>query len=92
MPFTFVKHFELPCVEMCYINKLALPCLMLEWSLLSDVFIALILIIIRSGLALHCTSLLKKCVVRTHFILTVTLYKHLKKILANSCKQIHCRE
>ena len=23
----FVKHFELPCVERCYINKLALPCL-----------------------------------------------------------------
>jgi len=25
----FVKHFELPCVERCYINKLALPCLAL---------------------------------------------------------------
>ena len=25
--FIFVKHFELPCVERCYINKLALPCL-----------------------------------------------------------------
>ena len=23
--FIFVKHFELPCVERCYINKLALP-------------------------------------------------------------------
>ena len=25
MSFIFVKHFELPCVERCYINKLALP-------------------------------------------------------------------
>ena len=27
MSFIFVKHFELPCVEKCYINKRALPCL-----------------------------------------------------------------
>ena len=27
MSFIFVKHFELPCVERCYVNKLALPCL-----------------------------------------------------------------
>ena len=25
MSLMFVKHFELPCVERCYINKLALP-------------------------------------------------------------------
>ena len=25
MSFIFVKHLELPCVERCYINKLALP-------------------------------------------------------------------
>ena len=25
MSFTFVKHFELPCVERCYINEPALP-------------------------------------------------------------------
>ena len=25
MSFIFVKHFEWPCVERCYINKLALP-------------------------------------------------------------------
>ena len=29
MSFIFVKLFELPCVERCYINKLALPCLAL---------------------------------------------------------------
>ena len=27
----FVKHFELPCVERCYINKLALRCLALPY-------------------------------------------------------------
>ena len=27
MSVIFVKHFELPCVERCYINILALPCL-----------------------------------------------------------------
>ena len=28
MAFIFVNHFELPCVERCYINKLAFPLLM----------------------------------------------------------------
>ncbi len=26
-PSFYVKHFELPLYEMCYINKIALPCL-----------------------------------------------------------------
>ena len=29
--FIYVKHFELPCVERCYINKLALPILQIQF-------------------------------------------------------------
>ena len=43
MSFIFVKHFELPCVERCYINKRALPPsasvspLVLGWNLLWNI-------------------------------------------------------
>jgi len=50
----FVKHFELPCVERCYINKLALPCLAcLALPCLAFLFMKLLSKIALAKLFLH---------------------------------------